>query len=253
MLMELSRPAPLAAKQLAGRVAIVTGSTSGIGLGIARSLAEAGAAVVLNGLGNIDDVGEIVAGISAEYGVRAIYSPVDMTKPGSIARMVDLTLETFGRLDILVNNAGVQHVAPIDQFPPEKWDQVIAIDLSSAFHTTRLAVPAMRKTGWGRIVNVASAHGLVASPFKAAYVAAKHGIVGLTKVTAPACDMNGRQADARTASAVTSAQVKIRTLQVRTFVADRNSLMAEPRLSRSKSTTASSGCRSGLWFSGLSW
>ena len=184
MLMELSRPAPLAAKQLAGRVAIVTGSTSGIGLGIARSLAEAGAAVVLNGLGRIDDVGEIVAGISAGYGVRAIYSPADMAKPGSIARMVDLTLETFGRLDILVNNAGIQHVAPIDQFPIEKWDQVIAIDLSSAFHTTRLAVPAMRKTGWGRIVNVASAHGLVASPFKAAYVAAKHGIVGLTKVTA---------------------------------------------------------------------
>ncbi|HJW78849.1 MAG TPA: 3-hydroxybutyrate dehydrogenase, partial [Beijerinckiaceae bacterium] len=118
------------------------------------------------------------------HGVRAIYSPADMTKPGSIARMVDLTLETFGRLDILVNNAGIQHVAPIDQFPIEKWDQVIAIDLSSAFHTTRLAVPAMRKTGWGRIVNVASAHGLVASPFKAAYVAAKHGIVGLTKVTA---------------------------------------------------------------------
>jgi 3-hydroxybutyrate dehydrogenase len=185
MLMELSRPAaPIAAKQLAGRVAVVTGSTSGIGLGIARSLAEAGAAVVLNGLGRIDDVGEIVAGISAEYGVRAIYSPADMTKPGSIARMVDLTLETFGRLDILVNNAGIQHVAPIDQFPIEKWDQVIAIDLSSAFHTTRLAVPAMRKTGWGRIVNVASAHGLVASPFKAAYVAAKHGVVGLTKVTA---------------------------------------------------------------------
>src|SRR5215207_3035461 len=185
MLMELSRPAaPAAAKQLAGRVAIVTGSTSGIGLGIVRSLAEAGAAVVLNGLGNIDDVGEIVAGISAEYGVQAIYSPVDMTKSGSIARMVDVTLETFGRLDILVNNAGIQHVAPIDQFPIERWDQVIAIDLSSAFHTTRLAVPAMRKTGWGRIVNVASAHGLVASPFKAAYVAAKHGIVGLTKVTA---------------------------------------------------------------------
>jgi 3-hydroxybutyrate dehydrogenase len=185
MLMELSRPAtPATAKQLAGRVAVVTGSTSGIGLGIARSLAEAGAAVVLNGLGRIDDVGEIVAGISAGYGVRAIYSPADMAKPGSIARMVDLTLETFGRLDILVNNAGIQHVAPIDQFPIEKWDQVIAIDLSSAFHTTRLAVPAMRKTGWGRIVNVASAHGLVASPFKAAYVAAKHGIVGLTKVTA---------------------------------------------------------------------
>src|SRR5829696_6207216 len=184
MLMELSRPAPLAAKQLAGRVAVVTGSTSGIGLGVARSLAEAGAAVVLNGLGKIDDLGEVLVGLSSEFGVRAIYSPADMAKPASIARMIDLTLESYGRLDILVNNAGIQHVAPLDKFPVEKWDQVIAIDLSSAFHTTRLALPAMRKTGWGRIVNVASAHGLVASPFKAAYVAAKHGIVGLTKVTA---------------------------------------------------------------------
>ncbi|MFL5118991.1 MAG: 3-hydroxybutyrate dehydrogenase, partial [Microvirga sp.] len=184
MLMELSRPAPLAARQLAGRVAVVTGSTSGIGLGIARSLAEAGAAVVLNGLGRIDDVGEIVAGISAEYGVRAIYSPADMTKPGSIARMVDLTLETFGRLDILVNNAGIQHVAPIGEFPDDKWDAILAINLSATFHAIKAAVPGMQQRRWGRIINVASTHGLVASTGKAAYVAAKHGLVGLTKVVA---------------------------------------------------------------------
>jgi 3-hydroxybutyrate dehydrogenase len=185
MLMEVSRPAPLTGRQLAGLVAVVTGSTSGIGLGIARALAEAGASVVLNGLGKIDDVGEVLAGISSEFGVRAIYSPADMSRPRSIAQMVDVTLDTFGRLDILVNNAGIQFVSPVDQFPPEKWDQIIlAINLSSAFHTIRLALPAMRRNGWGRIVNIASAHGLVASPFKSAYVAAKHGIVGLTKVVA---------------------------------------------------------------------
>jgi 3-hydroxybutyrate dehydrogenase len=184
MLMEVSRPAPIAGKQLAGRVAVVTGSTSGIGLGIARAFAEAGASVVLNGLGKIDDVSEILTGLSSEFGVRAIFSPADMSKPASIARMIDLTFDSFGRLDILVNNAGIQFVSPIDQFPVEKWDQILAINLSSAFHTTRLALPAMRKNGWGRIVNIASAHALVASPFKAAYVAAKHGIVGLTKVTA---------------------------------------------------------------------
>jgi 3-hydroxybutyrate dehydrogenase len=179
MLMEVSRPAPIAGKQLAGRVAVVTGSTSGIGLGIARAFAEAGASVVLNGLGKIDDVSEILTGLSSEFGVRA-----DMSKPASIARMIDLTFDSFGRLDILVNNAGIQFVSPIDQFPVEKWDQILAINLSSAFHTTRLALPAMRKNGWGRIVNIASAHALVASPFKAAYVAAKHGILGLTRVVA---------------------------------------------------------------------
>jgi 3-hydroxybutyrate dehydrogenase len=184
MLMEVSRPAPIAAKQLAGRVAVVTGSTSGIGLGIARALAEAGASVVLNGLGKIDEVSELLTGLSSEFGVRAIFSPADMAKPASIGRMVDLTLDSFGRLDILVNNAGIQFVSPVDQFPVEKWDQILAINLSSAFHTTRLALPAMRKNGWGRIVNMASAHALVASPFKAAYVAAKHGILGLTKVVA---------------------------------------------------------------------
>jgi 3-hydroxybutyrate dehydrogenase len=185
MLMELSRPAaPAAAKQLAGRVAVVTGSTSGIGLGISRAFAEAGASVVLNGLGKIDDVGEILTGLSAEFGVRAIFSPADMAKPASIARMIDLTLDSFGRLDILVNNAGIQFVSAVDQFPAERWDQILAVNLSSAFHTTRLALPAMRRNGWGRIVNIASAHALVASPFKAAYVAAKHGVVGLTKVVA---------------------------------------------------------------------
>jgi 3-hydroxybutyrate dehydrogenase len=192
MLMDLTRPASTsadaalaaAAKPLSGRVAVVTGSTSGIGLGIARAYAAAGASVVLNGLGSIDDVGEVLSSLSAEYGVRAVYSPADMSKPETIERMISLAFDTFGRLDILVNNAGIQHVSPIDQFPPQKWDQVIAVDLSSAFHTTRLALPAMRKSGWGRIVNVASAHGLVASPFKAAYVAAKHGLLGLTKVTA---------------------------------------------------------------------
>ena len=189
MLMDLTRPAPeaahiTAAKPLSGRVAVVTGSTSGIGLGIARAYAAAGAAVVLNGLGSIDDVGEVLSGLSVEYGVRAVYSPADMSKSESIERMISLAVDTFGRLDVLVNNAGIQHVSPIDQFPPQKWDQVLAVDLSSAFHTTRLALPAMRRNGWGRIVNVASAHGLVASPFKAAYVAAKHGLVGLTKVTA---------------------------------------------------------------------
>ena len=184
MLMEISRAAPVGAKQLAGRVAVVTGSTSGIGLGIARAFAEAGASVVLNGLGKIDDVGEVLAGLSSEFGVRAIYSPADISRPGAIAQMIDLTLDTFGRLDILVNNAGIQFVSPIDQFPLEKWDQILAVNLSSAFHTVRLALPAMRRNRWGRIVNIASAHGLVASPFKAAYVAAKHGILGLTKVVA---------------------------------------------------------------------
>jgi 3-hydroxybutyrate dehydrogenase len=190
MLMDLARPvaasaaASAAAKPLAGRVAVVTGSTSGIGLGIARAFAQAGAAVVLNGLGKVDDVGEILAALSAEYGVRGIYSPADMGKPESIARMIDLTLDTYGRLDILVNNAGIQFVSPVEEFPEEKWDAVIAINLSSNFHAIKAALPGMRRRNWGRIVNIASAHGLVASPDKAAYVAAKHGVVGLTKVVA---------------------------------------------------------------------
>jgi 3-hydroxybutyrate dehydrogenase len=173
-----------AQRALDGKVALVTGSTSGIGLGIVRALAAAGAEVVLNGLGSAAEIGRTREQIAAELGVKASFSPADMTRPGSIAEMIAATVARFGRLDILVNNAGIQHVAPLDQFPVEKWDQILAINLSSAFHTTRLALPAMRQNGFGRIINIASAHGLVASPFKAAYVAAKHGIVGLTKVAA---------------------------------------------------------------------
>ncbi|MBI3701089.1 MAG: 3-hydroxybutyrate dehydrogenase [Afipia sp.] len=169
---------------LDGKVSVITGSTSGIGLGIARALAEAGSAIVLNGFGAEADIAKVRAQIETDFGVKATYSAADMTKPDAIGAMIAATLKDHGRLDVLVNNAGIQHVAPIDQFPIEKWDAILAINLSSAFHTTRAALPAMRKNGYGRIVNIASAHGLVASPFKAAYVAAKHGIVGLTKVVA---------------------------------------------------------------------
>ncbi len=172
------------ARVLDGRVALVTGSTSGIGLGIARSLAAAGANVVLNGFGTADDTARTKDAIENDYGVKAIYSAADMTSPEAIAAMLSVTLRDLGRLDILVNNAGIQHVTPLDQFPVTKWDQILAINLSAAFHTVRLALPAMRNQEFGRIINVASAHGLVGSPFKAAYVAAKHGILGLTKVAA---------------------------------------------------------------------
>ena len=172
------------AKVLRGKVALVTGSTSGIGLGIAHALAAAGADVVLNGLGPADEIAKTKEAIEADHGVKAVYSGADMLSADAIGDMIAATLGDFGRLDILVNNAGVQHVAPLEQFPVAKWDQILAIDLSSAFHTMRLALPAMREQKFGRIINVASAHGLIASPFKAAYVAAKHGIVGLTKVAA---------------------------------------------------------------------
>jgi 3-hydroxybutyrate dehydrogenase len=169
---------------LKGKVSLVTGSTSGIGLGIARALAAAGSDIVLNGFGKAEEVAQAQAQIAANFSVRVSYSPADMSKPADIREMIEKVLQSAGRLDILVNNAGIQHVAPLQDFPPEKWDAILAINLSSAFHTTRLALPAMLANKWGRIVNIASAHGLVASPFKAAYVAAKHGIVGLTKVTA---------------------------------------------------------------------
>ena len=169
---------------LAGKVSLITGSTSGIGLGIARALAAAGSQVVLNGFGKPEEVADVQAKIASEFKVRVSYSPADMSKPQAIREMIEATLQSSGRLDILVNNAGIQHVAPLQDFPPEKWDAILAINLSSAFHTTRLALPSMLENKWGRIVNIASAHGLVASPFKSAYVAAKHGIVGLTKVTA---------------------------------------------------------------------
>ena len=171
-------------RALVGKVSLVTGSTSGIGLGIARALAAAGSHIVLNGLGRPEEVAAAQASIAADFKVRVSYSPADMSKPQAIAEMIDATLRSSGRIDVLVNNAGIQHVAPLQDFPVEKWDAVQGINLSSAFHTTRLALPSMLKNKWGRIVNIASAHGLVASPFKAAYVAAKHGIVGLTKVTA---------------------------------------------------------------------
>ena len=169
---------------LAGKVSLVTGSTSGIGLGIARALAAAGSEIILNGFGKPQEVADVQAQIAADFRVRVSYSPADMSKPAAIREMIEQTLQMSGRLDILVNNAGIQHVAPLQDFPPEKWDAILAINLSSAFHTTRLALPSMLAKKWGRIINIASAHGLVASPFKSAYVAAKHGIVGLTKVTA---------------------------------------------------------------------
>jgi 3-hydroxybutyrate dehydrogenase len=169
---------------LKGQAAIVTGSTSGIGQALARSLAAEGVDVVLNGFGDAVAIETARAALAAQMAVRVLYHGADMTKPAEIADMVAYAHRELGRLDILVNNAGVQFVAPIDEFPPEKWDQIIAINLTSAFHAIRAALPIMKAQGRGRIVNIASAHGLVASPFKSAYVAAKHGILGLTKTCA---------------------------------------------------------------------
>ena len=165
---------------LTGKTALVTGSTSGIGLGIAKALAMHGANVVLNGFGDVDAAKREFTDIDAEIG----YHPADMSKPEQIADMVAYAERTLGRLDILVNNAGIQHVSPVEEFPVDKWNAIIAINLSSAFHTTRLALPGMRARQWGRIINIASVHGLVASANKSAYVAAKHGIIGLTKSVA---------------------------------------------------------------------
>jgi 3-hydroxybutyrate dehydrogenase len=172
---------------MTGRSAVITGSTSGIGLGIARALAAEGCNVVLNGFGDAAAIADIRAGIEADFGVLARYSNADMTAPKAIQSMMETVIEDWGRIDILVNNAGIQHVAPITDFPIEKWDAVLAINLSSAFHTIRAALPVMRSRGFGRIINIASAHALVASPFKSAYVAAKHGIIGLTKTVALEC------------------------------------------------------------------
>src|SRR6202167_1742086 len=169
---------------LTGKTAVVTGSTSGIGLAYARAFASAGANIVINGMGVPADIEKERSAIETDYKVKAAYSPADMTKPAEIADMVALGEKTFGSVDILVNNAGIQFVSPIEEFPIEKWDAIIAINLSSAFHGIRAAVPGMKKRGWGRIINTASAHSLVASPFKSAYVSAKHGIAGLTKTVA---------------------------------------------------------------------
>lgn len=166
------------------KTAIVTGSTSGIGLAIARALAAQGSAVVLNSFSNTDEDRAAATQLSGEFGVKTLYVQADMSKPDQCRALVEATAREFGAVDILVNNAGIQHVAPVEEFPTDKWDAIIAINLSSAFHTTAAAIPHMRKAGGGRIVNIASAHGLVASPFKSAYVAAKHGIMGLTKTVA---------------------------------------------------------------------
>jgi 3-hydroxybutyrate dehydrogenase len=169
---------------LKGKTALVTGSTSGIGLAIARAMAKEGANLMLNGFGDAGAIEKERAGLEQEFGVKARYSGADMSKPAEIAAMIAQTEKEFGALDVLVNNAGIQFVANIEDFPPEKWDAIIAINLSSSFHSIRAAVPGMKKRKWGRIINIASAHGLVASPQKVAYVAAKHGLVGMTKVVA---------------------------------------------------------------------
>ncbi|HET9576839.1 MAG TPA: 3-hydroxybutyrate dehydrogenase [Usitatibacter sp.] len=171
-------------KQLAGKTALITGSTSGIGKAIAERFAAEGANVMLNGFGDRQAIEKQRADLERANGVRVAYNAADMTKPPEIAAMVAEACRTFGRVDILVNNAGIQHVAPVDEFPVEKWDAIIAINLSSAFHATRAALPAMKQAKWGRIINISSIHGLIASPYKAAYIAAKHGLVGLTKTVA---------------------------------------------------------------------
>ncbi|MGQ9369670.1 3-hydroxybutyrate dehydrogenase [Azospirillum sp. ST 5-10] len=169
---------------LKGKIAVVTGSTSGIGLGIARALAGAGADVVLNGFGDAAEIEALRAGLAAEFGVRATYSGADLSTAAGVEALIEHAVGALGPVDVLVNNAGIQHVAPVEAFPVERWDAVIAINLSAVFHGTRLVLAGMKQRGWGRVINIASVHGLVASRDKAAYVAAKHGVVGLTKTVA---------------------------------------------------------------------
>jgi 3-hydroxybutyrate dehydrogenase len=180
-----------AGKTAAGKTAIVTGSTSGIGLGMAEALARAGANVMLNGFGAASEILATRERLAREYDARIAYHGADMTKPAEIAALFATAEKEFGQVDIIVNNAGIQHVAPVEEFPDDKWDAIIAINLSSAFHLTKHAVPGMKKRGWGRVINLASAHALVASPFKSAYVAAKHGIAGFTKTVALEVAQNG--------------------------------------------------------------
>jgi 3-hydroxybutyrate dehydrogenase len=170
--------------ELKQKVALVTGSTSGIGLGVAQALAAAGADLVISGFGPPEDIAKLRRDLTERHGVRVMYSPADMSQPAEVAAMVATATAELGRVDILINNAGVQFTAPVEEFPPERWDWVLAINLSAAFHATRAVLPQMKSRNWGRIINVASTHGLVASVHKAAYVAAKHGIIGLTKVVA---------------------------------------------------------------------
>ena len=167
-----------------GKTALITGSTSGIGLGIAEKFAREGANIILNGFGDAIEIETLRARLATAHGVTVHYDGADMSRPDAISAMMEKAIVEFGSVDLLINNAGIQHVAPVDEFPLAKWDAIIAINLSSAFHTTRAALPAMKRRGWGRIVNIASAHALVASPYKSAYVAAKHGIAGFTKTVA---------------------------------------------------------------------
>jgi 3-hydroxybutyrate dehydrogenase len=169
---------------LKGKTAIVTGSTSGIGLGVAQALAKHGANILLNGFGDADDIATLQADLAAQHGVRVLYHAADMSKPVEIAQMIQYAEQHFGTVGVLVNNAGIQHVANVEDFPDEKWDAIMAINLSSNFHAIKHAMPGMKKRNWGRIINIASAHGLVASAQKTAYVTAKHGVVGLTKAVA---------------------------------------------------------------------
>ena len=175
---------PVRARPLAGRVALITGSTSGIGFGILAEMAAAGASVVMNGLGDAGQIENELTRIREAHDVAVIYLPANLMEPKACAEMIAMATARLGKIDILVNNAGIQHVAPVESFPPEKWDAILALNLSAAFHAIRATFADMKARRWGRIINVASAHGLVASPFKAAYVAAKHGIIGLTKTVA---------------------------------------------------------------------
>jgi 3-hydroxybutyrate dehydrogenase len=174
----------MTSSMLSGKTALVTGSTSGIGLGIARALAQQGANIVFNGFGDAGQIETLHTGVAREFGVQTAYHNADMSRPAEIEAMMQFAAARFGGVDVLVNNAGIQHVANIEDFPIEKWDAIVAINLTSAFHTSRLALPGMKAKNWGRIINLASVHGLVGSAQKSAYVAAKHGLVGFTKVTA---------------------------------------------------------------------
>ncbi len=174
----------MSSKLLSGKTALVTGSTSGIGLGIARALAGEGANIVFNGFADAQDIATLLENTAQEFGIQAVHHNADMSKPAEIAALFAFATEKFGGVDVLVNNAGIQFVANVEDFPAEKWDAIIAINLTSAFHTSRLALPRMKQQNWGRIINLASTHGLVGSAGKSAYVAAKHGLIGLTKVSA---------------------------------------------------------------------
>lgn len=176
---------------LSGKTAIVTGSTSGIGLAVATELAHAGANVMINGFGERAVIGKVLETLAASSGRIIQYSSADMRKPDEIKSLIDQTRASLGPVDILINNAGIQHVSPIEEFPVKKWDEILSINLTSSFHTSRLCLSGMRQSGWGRIINIASAHSIVASPYKSAYVAAKHGLVGLTKTVALECAADG--------------------------------------------------------------